>query len=154
VFDENCPVNYGCEQVTSSNRFCLRLYETCETEQDCGLPARHCEDVDNDGTRECAGSVSFNGPACLNSSCGGPTPVCEASQDLGILASCGQYGLCQSASDCADSTFECLELWQDGRKECVKKDGSCDHISDCLVNQVCASARTGGAPACQAGAVN
>jgi hypothetical protein len=154
VFDEDCPVNYACEQPTTSNRFCFRLYESCETEIDCGVPTAHCEDVDNDGTTECAGSVTFNGPACFNSSCGGSTPVCEASQDVGTIAVCGQYGLCRDVNDCANSTeFECLELWQDGRKECVKKNGDCDHITECPVNQVCASARDGGPPNCQSGAL-
>ncbi|MGB5284673.1 MAG: hypothetical protein WBN29_09170 [Polyangiales bacterium] len=55
-------------------------------------------------------------------------------------------------SDCA-SGVECVALWPDGRKECVETGGTCSYIADCPEQQVCASARLGGPPSCQAGSV-
>jgi hypothetical protein len=147
VFDDDCPVSYSCEMPTTSNRFCVRIYETCESDLDCGILAQFCEDIDGDGSRECAGALGLNGPACLNSSCGGTTPVCEAS-GVGSIAACGKYGLCLNDGECA-AGFTCRSLWQDRRKECVPSGGSCGHITECDANQVCASPRNGGAPTCQ-----
>jgi hypothetical protein len=70
---------------------------------------------------------------------------------VGSLTTCGQYGLCLSNADCADSSFECVALWQDGRAECVSTGGSCSNITDCSVRQVCATPRSGGPPSCQVG---
>ncbi|MGB5810601.1 MAG: hypothetical protein WBG86_08735, partial [Polyangiales bacterium] len=154
VFTEDCPVSYSCEPRTTTDRSCVRLYETCETDADCSVPTNYCEDVDGDGSKECAPSLGLNGPVCLNSSCSSPSaPVCEASEDVGETAVCGQYGLCRDADDCV-AGFICAELWTDGRKECVPTGGGCDHISDCGLNQVCAAPRTGGPPACQSGIWN
>jgi hypothetical protein len=66
------------------------------------------------------------------------------------VTQCGQYGLCLDDADCA-AGFSCLGLWPDGRKECVPGGGSCSSVTDCPVQQVCASPREGGAPSCQAG---
>jgi len=152
TLDEECPVNYSCEQTTLSNRFCIRIYEDCESGLDCGQLAPFCEDVDGDGRKECAGQDEVEPSVpCLSSMCEGSAPVCEAS-GVGSIAGCGQYGLCQDAGDCADGTFACAELWNDGRKECVKSAGStCSHITDCPVNQVCAASRNGGPAECQRG---
>ncbi len=150
VFDADCPVNYACEQPTVNNRFCFRIHQSCTTEIDCGIITPFCADVDGDGLTECVGPLDLNGPPCRNSSCGGAAPVCEASS-VGSIAACGQYGLCRSNDDCADATFECRSLWPDGRRECMKRGGSCSSIEDCPLNQVCAVARTGGAPSCQSG---
>ena len=151
VLDEDCPMNHSCEMPTPSNRFCVRIHQTCYEEFDCGVLAPYCVDVDGDTRKECAGAPHPAEPACLNSTCGGSAPVCEAST-VGSITNCGQYGLC-TGGECAPG-FACVGLWTDGRKECVPTGGECDHISDCALNEVCASPRTGGPPACQAGAVN
>ncbi|MEM7435326.1 MAG: hypothetical protein AAF436_09260 [Myxococcota bacterium] len=155
IFSDDCPVNYTCITLTNSARSCVRIHRDCEAELDCAdLGDTRCVDVDNDGRDECVGLLDGVNPPCTNALCSSASaPVCEAS-NVGPIAACGQYGLCTSNGDCADSTFECLALAGDGRSECVKKNGSCDSNADCPANQVCAAPRTGGAPACQAGLVN
>jgi hypothetical protein len=149
----DCPKGHVCKSQPNS-QFCARVNQNCDTEDDCSdLPTPWCADIDGDGTTECAGTPNPNdvppAPACVNTDCGGSTPVCEVS-DISSLADCGQYGLCQSDTDCA-AGFECVGLWPDGRKECVELGGSCDNISDCPAQQVCASPRLGGPPSCQSG---
>lgn len=150
--DDDCPKSLICEAVGLSN-FCQRVHQTCVGELDCAGIAPRCEDIDGDGRSECAGSPEPNAPspvACLNSDCTAPdAPVCEVSQ-ASSTSVCGQYGLCLDDGDCVDG-FECVGLWPDGRKECVPAGGSCSHITDCPVRQVCASPRTGGVPSCQGG---
>jgi hypothetical protein len=156
VRDEDCPMNHSCESPTISTRFCARVHQTCETGQDCGIVASACIDIDgaSGDTKECAGYFLATTDPCVNSDCAGATPVCEVSS-VGSITVCGQHGLCVNDSDCAGSNYECVGLWPDGRKECVLKDGTCNHITDCLVNEVCASPRNGqDPPSCQAGAVN
>lgn len=152
VLDEHCPMGHACEAEGTSS-FCHRVHVTCEGERDCSGIAPRCEDVDGDGITECAGTSNPNDSslaACVNSDCVAPeAPVCEVSE-VGSLTTCGQYGLCVDQDDCAEG-FECVGLWMDGRKECVPSGGLCSHITDCPARQVCASPRTGGAPACQAG---
>lgn len=154
--DDDCPVNYSCETLVGTTRACDRIFESCETDHDCSGGSNWCDDVDGDGREECTGNLKEDPPGqqlrpCVNSLCSGSTPVCEASLSGGQMV-CGQFGLCQSDADCADDSFECLGLWPDGRKECVKKGGTCDLIErPCDVNQVCAAPRAGGPPACQSG---
>ncbi len=150
VLDEDCPVSHACETVTTHNRFCVRVHRSCEEDFDCDIVAPHCADIDGDGDKECAGAENPSAPPCVNSDCtSSSAPVCEVSL-VGSITSCGQYGLCLTSGDCA-SGFECLGLWPDGHKECVPTGGSCDYIADCPIRQVCASARSGGPPSCQAG---
>ncbi|MGB5490461.1 MAG: hypothetical protein WBM76_06510 [Woeseiaceae bacterium] len=150
----DCPKGHVCKGQPNS-QFCLRVNQGCQSDDDCAdLPTPWCADIDGDGTGECAGSPSPNdvppGPACVNSSCTGSTPVCEVAA-ISSLATCGQYGLCQVSGDCA-AGFECVGLWTDGRKECVEEGTrTCNHISDCPEQQVCASPRAGGPPSCQRG---
>jgi len=149
----DCPKGHVCKSQPNS-QFCARVNRNCDTEDDCGdLPTPWCADIDGDGNTECAGTPNPNdvppADACVNTDCGGGTPVCEVS-DISSLADCGQYGLCLVNTDCAGG-FECVGLWPDGRKECVELGGSCTNISDCPVQQVCASPRLGGPPSCQRG---
>jgi hypothetical protein len=154
VLDEDCPKNHLCFGGTNST-FCLRIQTACLEDFDCVDRAPYCIDIDGDGKKECAGSVELNpasGP-CANDLCEDPgAPVCEASS-VSSVSQCGRYGLCLSDEDCV-SGDRCVGLWPDGRKECVPEGGDCASLSDCPENQVCASGRTGGAPACQAGAVD
>ncbi|MBW2381893.1 MAG: hypothetical protein JRG70_20590 [Deltaproteobacteria bacterium] len=138
--DPDCPKNHTCFGTMSSS-FCVRIQRDCLEEFDCIGLAPRCEDIDGDGNKECAGVFEPNQPS--------PAPVCEAAGP-GSWTACGQYGLCLADADCA-AGFSCLELWPDGRKECVPSGGSCSSFSDCPVQQVCASPRLGGAPSCQAG---
>ncbi len=149
-FDDSCPVSYTCENVTGNGNFCVRIYESCESDIDCAILAPYCADIDGDGRTECAGERDASGTPCVNASCGGVLPVCEAA-GVGSIATCGEYGLCRTDADCADASFECLELWSDGRKECVKQGSTCSSSRDCPLNQVCAAPRTGGPASCQAG---
>ena len=151
ILDEDCPMSHVCEAVGES-KFCQRVHIDCSGELDCAGLAPWCEDIDNDGRTECAGSTNPNvsAPACVNATCtDAAAPVCEVSGVLSVTA-CGQYGLCRDDNDCADG-FQCVGLWLDGRKECVPTGGSCSHITDCPPRQVCASPRTGGSVSCQAG---
>jgi hypothetical protein len=152
IEDVDCPKNHTCGGATNSS-LCLRIQTDCLFEFDCVGVAPRCEDIDGDGSKECAGVFDPNQPAsvaCVNSDCAdGSAPVCEAA-GAGSVTQCGQYGLCLDDADCA-AGFSCLGLWPDGRKECVPGGGSCSSVTDCPVQQVCASPREGGAPSCQAG---
>jgi len=156
--DEHCPKNHVCVAGTNGS-FCRRVQVDCLEDFDCVDLARSCEDIDGDGSKECAGSFDPNQTppdACLNSDCTNVSaPVCETA-GAGSTTACGQYGLCLDDVDNTDcpSGFECVGLWPDGRKECVPSGGSCSNVSDCSVRQVCASPREGGTPSCQAGFVN
>ena len=152
VEDANCPKNHTCVGVTNSS-FCLRIQTDCLEEIDCIHVAPRCEDIDGDGNKECAGVFDPNQPspsACVNSDCtDAAAPVCETA-GAGSTTQCGQYGLCLDDTGCA-AGFSCLELWPDGRKECVRSGGSCSSFTDCPIRQVCAAPREEGVPACQAG---
>ena len=146
---QDCPKSHVCS-TTPTASFCVHVYRTCHADEDCGGFGSLCADIDNDGTKECAGEISGSGDACLSSACTDPSaPVCEAGV-TGTTAACGDYGLCLTNNDC-DTGFECVGLWQDGRKECVRTNGSCDQVTDCPVQQVCAAPRAGGPPSCQRG---
>jgi hypothetical protein len=143
----DCPKNHVCKLGQASS-FCVRVYQTCHLDEDCSGLGSFCDDVDNDGTKECVGQLG-SGP-CLNSACSNPAPVCEAGGS-GTTATCGDYGLCLDDNDCdVAGGFECVGLWQDGRKECVRTGGTCQ-VTPCPLQQVCAAPRSGGAPSCQAG---
>jgi hypothetical protein len=150
--DEDCPKNHLCTTKGASS-FCERIQVDCVAAFDCGDLASSCEDIDGDGSTECAGTFDPNDPesnACTNDQCVDlGAPVCEAGGD-GATTQCGQYGLCVDGGDCA-AGFDCVALWPDGRKECVQDGGSCASYADCPVQQVCASPRGGGAPSCQVG---
>lgn len=152
VEDANCPKNHTCVGVTNSS-FCLRIQTDCLEEIDCIHVAPRCEDIDGDGNKECAGVFDPNQSspsACVNSDCtDAAAPVCETA-GAGSTTQCGQYGLCLDDTGCA-AGFSCLELWPDGRKECVRSGGSCSSFTDCPIRQVCAAPREEGVPACQAG---
>jgi hypothetical protein len=151
-FDEDCPKNHTCFGRASSS-FCMRIQRSCLEEFDCIGLAPRCEDIDGDGNKECAGVFDPNQPspsACVNSQCADASaPVCETAA-VGSATQCGQYGLCLDATDCA-AGFLCVELWPDGRQECVPSGGSCSSFADCPVREVCAAPREGGAPSCQVG---
>ena len=150
--DEHCPKNHVCAG-TATSRFCLRIQQECLFEFDCVGLAPSCEDIDDDGNKECAGAFDPNAAvldSCVNSECtDSGSPVCEAA-GVGSTTQCGQYGLCRDNADCA-ADFTCAALWPDGRNECVPGGGSCSSFGDCPVQQVCASPREGGAPSCQVG---
>jgi len=144
----DCPKNHVCS-VTPTASFCVRVFRTCHRDEDCAGFGTFCADIDNDGEKECAGELGSSGEPCVNAvDCGGSAPVCEAGAS-GTNASCGDFGLC--TGDQCDSGFECVALWQDGRSECVPVGGSCDQVSDCPLQQVCAASRSGNPPSCQAG---
>ena len=150
----DCPKNHVCKNPAG---FCVRTFQTCHEDVDCAGLGEFCADVDvdGDGSKECAGEHDGSGSPCVNAiSCGGSTPVCEAG-GTGVVAVCGDYGLCRTNSDCDQANdFECVGLWQDGRKECVlgPTAGSCvDDVTSCDRQQVCASPRSGGVPSCQTG---
>jgi hypothetical protein len=149
--DEHCPKNHVCISKGASS-FCARVQVDCIAPFDCDDLATACVDIDGDGRSECAGTFNPNDPlseACENEACSeASAPVCEVSIS-GSAATCGQYGLCDG-DECA-SGFVCLELWPDGRSECVPEGGSCASYRDCPVRQVCASPRSGEAPSCQTG---
>jgi hypothetical protein len=154
IQDVDCPKNHTCVGATGSG-LCLRIQQGCLEEVDCIGLAPRCENIDGDadGNKECAGVFDPNQPspsACVNSDCtDASAPVCETAA-TGSATQCGQYGLCLDDTGCA-AGFSCLELWPDGRKECVPSGGSCSSFSDCPIQQTCAAPREGGAPSCQAG---
>lgn len=151
ILDEDCPKSHFCHRFDATG-FCQRMHQSCGNEFDCLGIAPRCEDIDGDGTTECAGALNPNAvpvEACVNSMCSDPSPVCEVGDDSAFTA-CGEYGLCAVPGDCATG-FECVQLWLDGHSECVPVGGTCSHITDCPERQVCASPREGGAPGCQMG---
>jgi hypothetical protein len=149
----DCPKSHVCAS-TSVSSYCVRTHRTCSEDTDCGgfaAAGSFCADVDNDGTKECVGELGSTGEACVNASCGSSAPVCESGA-APPAASCGDYGLCLGNGDCDTGFgFVCVGLWQDGRKECVPSGGTCDQVTDCPPQQVCAAPRNGGSPRCQAG---
>ena len=152
----DCPKSHVCT-TTPVASYCTRTHRTCHEDTDCGgfaAAGSFCADVDNDndGTKECVGDLG--GDACINSDCvTASAPVCETGGDE-IVAACGDYGLCRTNNDCdLVGGFECVGLWQDGRKECVRTGGTCNQVMDCDPPQVCAAPRNGGPPSCQAGNV-
>ena len=147
----DCPKNHLCTPTPVSS-YCIRTHRTCREDTDCGgfaAAGSFCADVDNDGTKECVGEFGASGQGCVNATCGGSAPVCEMGA-APTAASCGDYGLCRNSGEC-DAGFECVDLWQDGRRECVPSGGTCDQVTDCPLQQVCAAPRNGGSPRCQAG---
>jgi hypothetical protein len=148
---ENCPKSHICLS-TPVSQYCARVSRTCHVDEDCSWLGNNfgtfCADVDGDLRKECIGQRDATETACVSSDCGGGS-VCETGA-VGSAATCGEYGLCRFNSDCG-SGFECLDLWQDGRKECVPTGGTCDQVTDCDPQQVCAAPRIGGAPSCQSG---
>jgi hypothetical protein len=159
----DCPKSHTCEQTPTAS-FCVRIYRDCSEDTDCGLLAPRCVDVDGDGRKECAGELSPEN-ACVNQNAPLATdtarcdsdaaPICENGNfGSGNVAECGDYGLCRDDDDCR-TAFECVALGADGRKECVpRQTRTCDSNRDCELNQVCASPRNGGPPACQGGTAN
>ena len=145
----DCPKSHVCT-TTDVSSYCIRTHRTCEEDTDClgtFQAGSHCADVDDDGPTECVGEL--NGQACVNAlDCGGSDPVCESGA-VPSSASCGDYGLCLDDGDC-DSGFACVGLCQDGRRECVSTGGTCDQVTDCPSQQVCAAPRNGASPSCQA----
>lgn len=149
--DDDCPVGHSCEQEGTS-RFCVRVHEDCDIDEDCAGIAPYCVDIDGDGKTECAGELLGGSLACVNADCASPSaPVCEVSL-VGSIADCGTRGLCIDDDDCA-SGFDCVGLWPDGRKECVRPGGTCDELTDCPERTICGSPRTDedAAPSCMAG---
>ena len=147
----DCPKSHLCT-TTSVSKYCTRTHRTCHDDTDCGgfaAAGSFCADVDNDGTKECVGELGTSGEGCVNADCGESAPVCEMGA-APTAASCGDYGLCRNSGEC-DAGFECVGLWQDGRMECVPTGGTCDQVTDCPLQQVCAAPRNGGSPRCQAG---
>ena len=148
----DCPTSHICT-TTPTARFCVRIYRTCHrADADCAGLGPFCADIDGDGRKECAGELGETGEACVNSSCLGGTPVCENGNfGTGNVAVCGDYGICLDAGQCR-STFDCLAMGADGRKECVLKGArGCETSAECPLNQVCAVGRSGGTPECQIG---
>lgn len=150
----DCPKSHVCT-TTPVASYCTRTHRTCDENTDCGgfaAAGSFCADVDDDGTKECVGDLG--GDACINSDCvTSSAPVCETGGDE-TVATCGDYGLCRTNNDCdLVGGFVCVGLWQDGRKECVQTGGTCDQVTDCDPQQVCAAPRNGGPPSCQAGNV-
>lgn len=146
----DCPKNHVCFNVqnASTSKFCVNVFRSCHDDTDCSFLGSWCADVDGDGRKECTGDLSD--AACVNAVCDeASAPVCEPGF-TGTNATCGQYGLCLDDGDCAGS-FACTGLWQDGRNECVPAGGTCDQVTACPPNQVCAAPRGGGSPRCQAG---
>jgi hypothetical protein len=147
----DCPKSHVCV-TTPTSKYCVRTHRTCREDTDCGgfaAVGSFCADVDDDGSKECVGELGSSGLACVSADCDGAAPVCESGA-APSAASCGDYGLCLENTDC-DTGFACVGLWQDGRRECVRTGGTCDRVTDCPLQQVCAAPRDGGSPRCEAG---
>jgi len=154
-FGSDCPHGFTCFFPSPDQRFCRRISRPCDDDLDCLTLGVPCGDADGDGRKECMPSLTPNTPgavSCDATQCLDPeAPVCETSVD-GAGATCGRFGLCASAIDCAEG-FQCRDLWGDGRAECVEGDGTCMDSSVCAPGQVCGTSRLGGPPTCIGGAV-
>ncbi len=156
----DCPKNHVCHAFSgASSSYCVRANRDCNVDTDCvwyGVTfGDACVDVDGDGRTECAGKLGASDLACVTSDpmCTGSVPVCEAAPfGNARYAACSAYGLCLDDGDCdVAGGFECVGLWQDGRAECVPVSGTCNEVTDCPPQQVCAAPRNGGPPSCQSG---
>ncbi len=153
----DCPHGFTCRVISDYLRFCRRVTRPCDDDIDCRTLGVVCGDVEGDGLMECMAPFEFGDPvSCDNSQClldPDTAPVCEVTEQ-GAEATCGRFGLCTSATDCAkDFEYECKDLWGDGRSECVLPEGSCMDSSECAIREVCATPRSGGSPSCVGGAV-
>lgn len=155
----DCPKSHICHVAIGTGSFCHSVHRSCRVKGDCrwegGILGEGCVDIDDDGRTECTGELTTTGLACVNTMCPASDPICENGVfGNGDTAVCGDYGLCDTDADCG-SGFDCVGLWQDGRKECVPDSGPSDNCvsapTDCPLQQVCASPREGGRPSCQAG---
>jgi hypothetical protein len=59
IEDVDCPKNHTCGGATNSS-LCLRIQTDCLFEFDCVGVAPRCEDIDGDGSKECAGVFDPN----------------------------------------------------------------------------------------------
>ncbi len=145
----DCPKSHVCS-TTPTASFCVRVFRTCHINQDCAGFGTFCADIDGDLIKECAGELGTSGEPCINQTDCGSGLVCEPGAS-GTRSTCGDFGLCRNSGECS-AGFECVELWQDGRKECVPSGGSCSTSTVCPAQQICASDRRfGNPPSCQAG---
>lgn len=145
----DCPHGFTCFFASPDQQFCRRITRPCFDNLDCLVLGVPCGDADGDGKRECMPSLmpDMGTPvSCDNAQCSDPTPVCQSTVQ-GTRAQCGQFGLCASSDDCAEG-FDCLDLWGDGRNECVLRGGSCVDSRECALQNVCASPRSDEAPTC------
>jgi len=131
-----CPFNFYCE--TSGPAFCLRLLRPCAA--DGGCPTGICRDVDGDGDRECIAPGTCTSSAMCT---GADTCMTQPGE---VFASCGRYGACATAADCASGQL-CRDLWGDGVRECVDPAGTCSTTADCTTG-ICGSPGDGGPPTC------
>ncbi|MBT8482812.1 MAG: hypothetical protein HKP36_14615 [Myxococcales bacterium] len=150
----DCPHGFTCFFASADQRFCRRITRPCDNDIDCLTLGVPCGDPNRDGDQECMPSLMPNAPdpvSCDLLQCAEVTaPVCESSIE-GTVATCGQFGPCDQPENCATG-FTCVDLWGDGRKECVLPGGFCADSRDCAFRQVCGSPRTGTAPTCVSGA--
>lgn len=146
----DCPHGYRCFVAAPDQRFCRRITRPCADDLDCLVLGVPCGDADGDGAKECMPSLTPTGPdpvACDGTRCpNADAPVCEPIPE-GTVAVCGRFGPCASAAQCAPG-FQCIDLFGDGRRECVLPEGSCADSRDCGVRALCASSRDGRPPAC------
>ena len=149
----DCPHGYTCFFPSADQRFCRRITRPCADDIDCLVLGVPCGDADGDMLKECMPSLMPNAPdpvSCDKTLCPEEAaPVCESVVE-GTVAVCGRFGPCASEDDCVTG-FQCLDLWGDGRAECVMSGGSCVDSSECGTRNVCASPRAGEPPACLSG---
>lgn len=146
--DAPCPIGFTCLLGSRDGAaFCRRVDLACATEAPCAVPT--CVDVDGDGATECAPALT----SCVLDGCDAPDAGTTCYDQPGrfrgptTVYGCGDYGPCP-ADGCA-SGFECLDLWGDGRPECVPPSGACARTADCPARQVCAPPMAPGPPTCQ-----
>ena len=151
----DCPHGFTCFFAPPDQRFCRRISRPCGDDLDCltlGVPCGNA-DASADGFKECMPSLMPNASdpvSCDKTQCTDlAAPVCESSVE-GTVAVCGRFGPCTTVNDCVTG-FQCLDLWGDGRAECVREGGSCVDSSPCSTRNVCASPRTGEPPSCVGG---
>lgn len=139
---DDCPWWDACLPLLSGLRVCLPMpLSPCESTKKCE-EGFECVDVDDDGDTEC--QTAMGGVCTTNAEC--TESVCGDSDGDGNNE-CGLVGPCRDDFDCPTS-YECVDVNNDGDLECQGTSGTCSVNSDCGAGQICFDPEGSASPDC------
>ena len=155
-----CPatVTWTARRATSARRrrcpaICARTHRTCHEDTDCGgfaAAGSFCADVDDDGTKECVGRARRPAPGVRQRRLRRIGPRVRDGRrrrprPRAATTACAAATMTATRDSCA-SAFGRMDAGSASHAA-----GTCDQVTDCPLQQVCAAPRNGGSPSCQAG---